>query len=361
MVKFGSITAARIAEVVGGKIAFSRNQGGEESKATHLGEPLEVSAEGVAFIISESFVRDAAATKASILVVQAALLERVQQTLSADVKVVVSAPDAYLGLAELSRVIAESDALFDWRPGKDDSGKSVSGLAEVDSSAVIGRGAVVCDGAKIGARTVILPNAVVGPGVSIGSDCVIFPGVVLYPRTNIGNRVRIHANAVLGSDGFGYARGPQGSVKIWHLGKVVVGDDVEIGAGTMIDKGTMKDTIIEKGAKLDNLVQIGHNGHVKAHAILCAQVGMAGNVTIGRGAILAGKVGVADKLEIGDGALIGPMSGLSKDVKAGEQVMGSHPAKPRREWWKLIVLVEKLPDIYDRLKKLEAKFEGKKS
>ena len=147
---------------------------------------------------------------------------------------------------------------------------------------------------------------------------------------------------MIGADGFGYARGPQGSVKIWHLGRVVIEDDVEIGAGTMIDRGTLKDTIIERGAKIDNLCQIGHNGHVKAHAILCAQVGMAGNVTVGRGAILAGKVGVADKIEIGDGALVGPMTGISKRCvkpKASRLWASILPAGRDAKWWRLMALI----------------------
>jgi UDP-3-O-[3-hydroxymyristoyl] glucosamine N-acyltransferase len=178
---------------------------------------------------------------------------------------------------------------------------------------------------------------------------------VLYPRSEVGSRVRLHANVVLGSDGFGYARGPKGLVKIWHLGRVIVHDDVEIGPGTTIDRGTLKDTIIEKGVKIDNQVQIGHNGHVHPHAVLCAQVGLAGNVTVESGAILAGKVGVADKIKIGVGPVVGALSGVSKDVGAGEEVMSAFPSRPRREWWRLVAHFERLPEMSARLKKLETK------
>lgn len=365
MVKIAPISANRIAEAIGGSILLSRLSKGEVFQATQLGEPLEVGSGGVAFIISESYLKDAASTKAAILVVQSSFEERVRGQLSGDVRVLIGVKDAYLGLAQLSGVLASELPYADWRVFDSDktSDKTKTGAfapvpPALDPTAKVAAGVSIGEGARIGPRTVLLPNVVVGPGVAIGSDCVLFPGVVLYPGTSIGDRVRIHANVVVGADGFGYARGPQGSVKIWHLGRVVVEDDVEIGAGTMIDRGTMKDTRIERGAKLDNLVQVGHNGHIKEHAILCAQVGLAGNVTVGRGAILAGKVGVADKLEIGDGALVGPMSGLSKDVKPGDQVMGQQPAKPRREWWRLIVLFEKLPEIYERLKKLESKMGG---
>ncbi len=353
MVNIAPLSTAQIADAVGGTVVFSRLGDGEKLEVTQLGEPLEVGKEGVAFIISEAYVRDVAKTQACLLVVQAAFVERVTAALPPNVKVLIACPDAYLGLANVSKVIADQDPMADWHLSAQASGLGVHSSAQIDSTARLGAGVVVGEGARIGAHTTILANAVVGPGVSIGQDCLIFPGVVLYPRTQIGNRVRLHANVVLGSDGFGYARGPQGSVKIWHLGRVIVEDDVEIGPGTTVDRGTMKDSIIERGAKIDNLCQIGHNGHVKAHAILCAQVGMAGNVTVGRGAILAGKVGIADKIEIGDGAIVGPMTGVSKDVMAGEQVMGHFVARPRREWWRLLVLFDKLPEIYDRLKKLE--------
>lgn len=355
MVEIAPVSLTRIAEAVGGTVILTRLGSGEEFGATQLGEPLEVGAAGVAFVISESFIKDVAETRAGALVIQTTFSEKLLAQIPLSVKAVIASPDAYLGLARLTKVIAENDLLADWRLPDSSMVSPVHSRAAIHESARIAPGVVMGEGVKIGARTLVLGNAVIGPGVAIGADCVIFPGVVLYPRVSVGDRVRIHANVVLGADGFGYARGPRGSEKIWHLGRVVVGDDVEIGAGTTIDRGTMKDTIIETGAKIDNLCQIGHNGHVGAHAILCAQVGMAGNVTVGRGAILAGKVGVADKVEIGDGALVGPMSGLSKDVKPGEQVMGQHPAKPRREWWKLLALFERLPDLYDRVKKLESR------
>lgn len=355
MVKIPPIPASRLvqllSESLGGAVLRGAPAGLEIS---HIGEPLEAKAGGVAFIISEAFVRDAATTQAEVLVIQAALAERILPTLPESVKLCLACKDAYVGLALLSKVVADADPYHEWRLSES-SGERIHVSAKVDATAKIGPGAVIGEGATIGARTMILPNAVIGPHATVGADCVIFPGVVVYPRTQIGNRVRLHANVVVGSDGFGYARGPQGSVKIWHLGRVIMGDDIEVGAGSMIDRGTLKDTVIERGAKIDNLVQIGHNGWVKAHAILCAQVGMAGNAVVGMGAILAGKVGVADKVEIGDGAIVGPMSGLSKDVKPGDVVMGQQPAKPRREWWKLIALFERLPDLYDRVKKLEQK------
>lgn len=341
--------ADRLIEAIGGTVLFGNAAG---VNISHIGEPLEAEAGGVAFVISEFFVRDVPQTKAEVLVIQAALAEKILPMLPPSVRVCIACKDAYVGLANFSKLPVDADPHQDWQLVQDQA-TPVHPRAKVDSTAKIGPGAVVCEGAVIGPRTILLPNVVVGPEAEIGADCVFFPGVVIYPRTKIGNRVRLHANVVLGSDGFGYARGAAGSVKIWHLGRVIVEDDVEVGAGSTIDRGTLKDTVIEKGVKIDNLVQVGHNVRVKAHAVLCAQVGLAGNATVGVGAILAGKAGVADKIEVGDGAVIGPMTGASKDVPPGQVVIGHHTAKPRREWWKLVALFDRLPELYDRVKKLE--------
>lgn len=349
MVKFERVSAERLVQAVQGTILHGSLEG---VSVDHVGEPLEVDADGLAFVIAEAFVRDVAKTKAAVLVIQESLFEKVRDQLPQSVRVCIGCKDAYLGLAHVSKLLTDADPYQDW-PLTQVTDVRIHPSAKVDATAKIASGAVICEDAIIGPRVTILAGAVVGPQAEVGADTVLFPGVVLYPRTKIGQRVRLHANVVIGADGFGYARGPRGSVKIWHLGRVVLGDDVEVGAGTTIDRGTLKDTVVEQGAKIDNQVQIGHNGWVKAHAILCAQVGLAGNVTVGTGAILAGKAGVADKVEVGDGAIVGPMSGLSKDIKPREVVMGQQPPKPRREWWKLIALFERLPELFDRVKKLE--------
>lgn len=362
MVKIPAIPAARLIEAVQGTILTGDPQSIE---VLSIAEPSEAAEDSVSFVISEAFLKAAAASKARVLIVNASLAEKIAQSGIGAAALVVSSPDAYLGLAKVSEIIAKVDPHADWRlPGAATIGAGkesatpfplIHPSAKVDPSVKVGANASIDEGAVIGARSVILHNAVVGPGVEIGEDCVVFPGVVLYPRVKLGNRVRIHANTVLGSDGFGYARGPQGSVKIWHLGRVVVQDDVEIGAGTMIDKGTIKDTIVERGVKIDNLVQIGHNGHIKAHAVLCGQVGLAGNVTVGRGAIMAGKASAGDKVEIGDGAIVGPDTGATKDVKAGETIVAVLPGRPRREWWRFLASLDRVSDLLDRVKKLEGK------
>lgn len=347
MVEIPPISSREIATLVGGKILR-----GDEMTCTELGDPLNVGAQGVAFIISDKYLKEVSLTKAGVLVIQAKFAEAVSAALPATVRVCIECRDAYLGLAKLTQRVVEMSPALDWEPATS-TGEAIHPSATVDPSAKIGPGVIVGPRAAIGAGTVILGNAAIGTDARIGASCKIFPGVAVYPRTIIGDRVRVHANAVLGSDGFGYSRDSGASVKIWHLGKLVIGNDVEIGAAATIDRGTINDTVVEDGVKIDNLVQVGHNGHIKSHATICALVGLSGNVTIGKRAILAGLTGVADKLEVGDGAIIGPMSGVSKDVKPGTLMFGKHPVRPRREWWKLAALYERLPELFERIKKLE--------
>lgn len=335
-----SLTLPQIVKAVGGVVA----RGGGDLTVTGLKEPQDADESCVTFLISSAFKDAVRGTKASIIVVQQSLLKDVEASLPATAKAVVASPDAYLGLARLTAEIAKQDPLADW-PMSSFAPGGVSPEAHVDPSANVIPGATVCAGARIGARTAVMAGAVIGPACEVGADCMIFPGAVLYPRTKLGDHVRIHANAVIGADGFGYAKGPAGSEKIWHLGRVVIGNNAEIGAGSCIDRGTLRDSIVEDAVKVDNLVQVGHNGHLKAHSILCSQAGLAGNVTVGMGAILAGQAGIADKVRIGDGAIIGPQAGISKDVPNGTIMMGVLPARPRKEWWRLMAHLERLPEF----------------
>ncbi len=198
------------------------------------------------------------------------------------------------------------------------------------------------------------PAALLHPNVSIGAECevgegsVLFPGVVLYPRVRIGRFVRVHANAVLGADGFRYEPTATGLRRIPHVGGVVVGDGAEIGANTCVDRGLLGDTVIGPGAKIDNLVQVGHNCVIGPHAVLVSQVGLSGSVRVGAGAILAGQVGVADHRNIGDGARLGARTAVHTDIPAGETWLGE-PARPVREAMKVYAALKYLPELVKRL------------
>ncbi len=219
-------------------------------------------------------------------------------------------------------------------------GKSV----QLGAGVHVGACAVVKDGARIGARTVIDAGAVIGEGAVIGDDCVLHPRVTIYPRVVIGNRVIIHAGAVMGSDGFGYVTDAGQHLKIPQVGNVIIGDDVEIGANATIDCATLGSTLVKRGTKIDNLVQIAHNNLIGEHCLLAAQVGLAGSVTLGKYVALGGQVGVGDHITIGDQTMIGGQGGVIGDVPP-KQVLWGTPTQPNREWLRQLAALKRLPEI----------------
>ncbi len=209
-------------------------------------------------------------------------------------------------------------------------------------------GGAVHPTARVHPGAVVHPNVCIGPDCDVGDGSVLFPGVVLYSRVRIGRNVRVHANAVLGADGFRYEPTPTGLRRIPHVGGVVVGDGAEIGANSCIDRGLLGDTVIGAGAKIDNLVQVGHNCMIGPHAVLVSQVGLSGSVHVGAGAILAGQVGVADHRRIGDGARLGARTAVHTDIPAGETWLGE-PARPVREAMRVYAALKYLPELVRRL------------
>jgi len=203
--------------------------------------------------------------------------------------------------------------------------------AALGADCYVGHHAVVRRGARLGDRVVVGAGAVIGADAEVGDDTTLYEHVVLYPRTAVGARVILHAGVRLGADGFGYVPGKDGHAKIPHVGRCVVGDDVEIGANSTVDRGSVGDTVIGRGTKIDNLVQVGHNCQVGARCFLMAQVGLAGSTVVEDDCILAGQVGVGGHLTIGRGARIAAQSGVAGDVPAGE-TWGGYFARPHREW-----------------------------
>ncbi len=226
------------------------------------------------------------------------------------------------------------------------SGSGIAPSAIIDPSAVLGDNVSIGPGAVIGAEvhlghgSSIGANAYVGPGVTIGENTHIGPLCTLT-HTLIGSRVIIHRGVHIGQDGFGFALGRGGHVKVPQLGRVVIGDDVEIGSGTTIDRGTGPDTSIGDGAKIDNLVQIGHNVQIGRHAVIVAQVGISGSTRVGDGAVLAGQAGIAGHLKIGAGAKIAAQSGVMTDVPSGAAFGGS-PAVPALDWHRQTIAISRL-------------------
>jgi UDP-3-O-[3-hydroxymyristoyl] glucosamine N-acyltransferase len=235
----------------------------------------------------------------------------------------------------------------------------IHALACVDASAVVaasahvGPFAVVEARAAIGERTVLGAGCFVGREARLGADCLIYPQVAIREGCVLGDRVIVHCNTTIGSDGFGYIPGPQGHTKIPQIGIVQIDDDVEIGANVAVDRARFGRTWIKRGTKIDNLVQVAHNVVIGEHCFIVAQVGIAGSTRLGRGVIAAGQVGVAGHLEIGDGVTLMAQSGISKNLPAGAIVLGS-PAVDRKEWVRTQASIHKVEKLQQALKTLQA-------
>lgn len=231
--------------------------------------------------------------------------------------------------------------------------------AELAEEVHVGPYAVIEDGASIGGGTEVRAHVVVGRGVEVGRDCVLHPHVVLYPGARLGDRVEVHAGARLAVDGFGYVYEDGGHRKVPQVGACVVEDDVEIGANTCLDRGSIGETRVGAGTKVDNLVHLGHNVQVGRQAFVTAQVGVAGSTTIGDGVLLGGQAGLAGHIRIGDGARIGAQAGVIGDVAPGRTISG-YPARDHREYLRGMGMVFKLPELLRRVRELEEELEGQR-
>lgn len=224
--------------------------------------------------------------------------------------------------------------------------------ARVDTSAAVGAYVVIEAHAVIGRAVRLFPYVYVGEGSVIGEDSLLYPGVVVREGVKVGRRVIVHAGVVLGADGFGYAFDGTSHQKIPQVGGVIIEDDVEIGANTTIDRASLGDTVICRGAKLDNLVQVAHHVTVGEDALIAAQTGIAGSSRVGNRAVLAGQVGVADHVTIGDGAQIGAQSGIPSDVPPGAQLFG-YPPRPIAEALRVYAAMSRLPELVKTVRHLE--------
>ena len=234
----------------------------------------------------------------------------------------------------------------------------VAAGAKVDPTAHIGPHCIVGERVKLGARSVLQGGNSVGDDSSLGDDVNLFPNVTIYPRTEIGNRVRIHAGTVIGSDGFGYVLDNGVHRKVPQIGNVVIGDDVEIGSNVSVDRGALGSTVIGKGTKIDNLVQIAHNVEIGEHCIVIAQVGISGSTKLGNYVILAGQVGLAGHLKIGNQVTVAAQSGVMHNIPDGEKWFG-YPAQPDKDIKRQVIALRKLPELLKRVAELEKKLGGK--
>jgi len=240
--------------------------------------------------------------------------------------------------------------------------QGVSPDAFVDPDAAVSEGATVYAGAfvgrdaRVGRGSVLYPGAYLGPGASVGEDSILYPNVTVYRRCIIGNRVILHAGVVVGSDGFGFANPGVENRKVPQVGIVQIDDDVEVQANTTIDRGTLGKTWIQRGAKIDNQVQIAHNVVIGENSIIVAQVGISGSTRLGKRVIIGGQAGLVGHINIGDNVMIAARAGINKDIPAS-RIMSGAPAIPHQEWLRLNAHIMRLPEMHKTILELRRKVE----
>ena len=336
-------TAKQIAQFIQGKIE------GDENATVNTFSKIEEGKPGaITFLSNPKYTHFIYNTQASIVIVNEDVeFEQPVNTTLIRVK------NAYECIAKLLQLYASV------QPKKTgiDSLAFISEKAKVCENCYVGAFAYIADGAEVGNNCQIYPHAYIGEGVKIGDNALIYPHVTIYKGCVIGNNVTLHAGCVIGSDGFGFAPTEQGYDKIPQIGIVTIEDDVEIGANTCIDRSTMGTTIIHKGAKLDNLIQIAHNVEIGSNTVMASQVGIAGSAKVGDWCMFGGQVGVAGHISIADHTQIGAQAGITGTVKKeGETIIGS-PAWDAKGFMKSAAIFRRLPAMYQQINDLKKEIE----
>ncbi len=333
-------TAAEIAVILKGEVI-----GDPEAEVSSFARIEEGKAGSLAFLSNPRYENYLYESESSVVLVNRDFTPR--HTVAATL---IRVPDAYQALASLLEYYERAVAAT--KVGIEEP-SHIAKTAEIGESVYFGAFAYAGENVKIGNRVKIYPQVYVGDYTEIGDDSILYPGVRIYNHTLIGKRCTIHAGAVIGADGFGFAPQEDGSYKkIPQVGKVILEDDVEVGANTTIDCGTMDTTIIRRGVKLDNLIQIGHNCEVGEHTVIAAQSGLAGSTKLGKNCRLAGQTGLAGHLEVGDNVQIGAQSGVTKDIKPNMTVLGS-PAVDIRQAIKSYTIQRNLPQLRQEIINLQ--------
>ncbi len=335
-------SAKQIAEFIQGTVV------GDENATVHTFAKIEEGIPGsISFLSNPKYLHYIYDTKASIVLVNKDFTpeQEVKTTL-------IKVDNAYESLAKLLTLYEMS------KPKKTgiDSLAYIAPTAKIGKEVYIAPFAYIGEGAVIGDNTAIYPHATIGENAQIGNNCILYPNVTVYHDCRIGNQCILHAGSVIGADGFGFAPSPEGYEKIPQIGIVIIEDNVEIGANTCIDRSTMGATIVHKGVKLDNLIQIAHNVEVGSHTVMSSQVGIAGSTKIGEWCMFGGQVGVAGHIKVNDHVSVAAQSGIAKATKENQAIMGS-PAIDAKQYFKCSAVFKNLPEMFSTVNQLQKEIE----
>ena len=339
-------TAKQIAGLIGGRVE------GDENAAVHTFAKIEEGKAGaISFLSNPKYTHYIYETESSVVLVNddLELEQEVKPTL-------IRVKNAYEAVARLLQIY---DSMNPKKTGVDPLA-FVSPKATIGENVYIGAFACIGDGAIVGDGSQIYPHVVIGDGVKVGAGCLLYPNVTIYQGCQLGNHVTIHAGSVIGADGFGFAPNVEGYDKIPQIGIVVIEDNVEIGANTCVDRSTMGQTIIHKGVKLDNLIQVAHNCEIGENTVMSAQVGIAGSTKVGSWCMFGGQVGLAGHITIGDHVNLGAQSGVPGSIKPNQTLIGTPPMEPT-PYFKSQAVFRRLPEMYKELNALKKEIEELKN
>ena len=335
-------SAKQIATFIQGEIV------GDENATVHTFAKIEEGIPGaISFLSNPKYTSYIYETKSSIVLVNKDFVP--EQEIKATL---IKVDNAYESLAKLLNLYEQS------KPKR----VGIDPLAFVAETAKIGKDVYIapfaCIGeyAEVGDNTMIHPHATVGSGAKVGSDCILYANTTIYHDCRIGNHCILHSGCVIGADGFGFAPTPEGYEKIPQIGIVILEDNVEIGANTCVDRATMGATIVHKGVKLDNLIQVAHNDEIGANTVMAAQVGIAGSTKIGEWCMFGGQVGVAGHIKVSNRVSVAAQSGIAKATKENQAIMGS-PAIDAKQFFKCSAVFKNLPEMFSTVNQLQKEIE----
>lgn len=336
-------SAQQIATFLNGTI-----EGNPEIKVSSFSKIEEGKPGTLTFLANPKYEHHIYNTKASIVLVNNDFMpaEPVQAT-------IIRVANAYAALAMLLNLVEQHKHK---QHAGIDSTAFIASSAQVGSDCYIGHFAYIGENAKVGKNCRIYPNVYIGDNVTIGDNCILYPHTTIYESCLVGNNCILHAGAVIGADGFGFAPEGEQYKKIPQLGNVILEDDVEVGANTTIDRAVMDSTIIRRGVKLDNLVQIAHNVDVGENTVMAAQVGIAGSVKVGKHCMFGGQVGLAGHIKIADNVTLGAQAGIISDVKESTTLLGA-PAIHAKDFMRSSAIFNRLPEMYRTMGQLQREIE----